>query len=354
MIVATLDSSEKSKSVADSVGDGVGDQEEIYAAIQAPPPSGGTVTLQEGAYDIRKAEDAPGGLIIDRSNITLAGQGPATRLILGADQNTNVIRIIGNDVGNITIRDLWVNQNRDQNPYDGAEFKGIPHGRFEFCGIKAFCAEPGGKCPEPSHDITVENCTVLDARRLGIMLHGRNMRVSNNRLGNAGPDSVELLDGPGFVTGNYIEITGESHVAVSSDVGNSIVMANNVVHVRDGGRLNMGFRTWAGSERHVIADNIIVVDPSARLRLAMDVRGFDTSISGNVVRGLDGEDRLPLWITGAGAAITGNHFKNVELVIDDKTDTGRPILIRNNILENAGITHKAGRIIGDDQFRATG
>ena len=71
MIVATQSSSEKSKVAADFVGDGVGDQEEIYAAIHALPSSGGTVTLMEGTYDIRKVKDKLGGLIIDRSNVTL-------------------------------------------------------------------------------------------------------------------------------------------------------------------------------------------------------------------------------------------------------------------------------------------
>ena len=40
------------------------------------------------------------------------------------------------------------------------------------------------------------------------MLEGPNMRVMNNRLGNANSDAVELLGGPGFVMGNYVEITG--------------------------------------------------------------------------------------------------------------------------------------------------
>ena len=75
MIVATQSSSEKSKAAADFVGDGVGDQEEIYAAIHALPASGGTVTLMEGTYDIRKVEGKLGGLIIDRSNVMIVGQG---------------------------------------------------------------------------------------------------------------------------------------------------------------------------------------------------------------------------------------------------------------------------------------
>ena len=345
MIVATQSSSEKSKSVADFVGDGVGDQEEIYKAIHALPSSGGTVTLMEGTYDIRKVEGKLGGVIIDRSNVTLMGQGTATRLILAPDQNTNVIRIIGNGVGNIVIRDLWVDQNRDQNPYDGAEFVNISHGRFEYNGIKAFCAEPGGSCPEPTHNITIENCTVLNAQRLGIMLDGPNMRVVNNHLGNAHSDAVELLEGPGFVMGNFVEITGRTHVAVGSDRGNSIIMANNVVHVREGGDLDIAFRSWADSERHVISSNIVMVDQGGKLGLAMDVRGFDTSVTGNVIRGRDEAERLPLWLTGAGMAVTGNHFQNVELIVNDQTGTNRPILIQGNIMENSGVSHEVGNLI---------
>ncbi|MXX13441.1 MAG: hypothetical protein F4Z86_08345 [Gemmatimonadetes bacterium] len=345
MIVATQSSSEKSKAAADFVGDGVGDQEEIYAAIHALPASGGTVTLMEGTYDIRKVEGKLGGVIIDRSNVTLIGQGAATRLILAPDQNTNVIRIIGNGVGNIVIRDLWVDQNRDQNPYNGAEFVNISHGRFEYNGIKAFCAEPGGSCPEPTHNITIENCTVLNAQRLGIMLDGPNMRVVNNRLGNAHSDAVELLEGPGFVMGNFVEITGRTHVAVGSDRGNSIIMANNVVHVREGGDLDIAFRSWADSERHVISNNIVMVDKGGKLGLAMDVRGFDTSITGNVIRGRGEAERLPLWLTGAGMAVTGNHFQNVELIVNDQTGTNRPILIQGNIMENSGVSHEVGNLI---------
>lgn len=345
MVVATRNSSPKSRDAADFVGDGRGDQEEIYAAIRALPPSGGTVVLMEGVYDIRKVEGTLGGLIIDRSNVTLAGQGAATRLILAPEQNTNVIRIIGNGVGNITIRDLRVDQNRDRNPYNGAEFRNISHGRFEFNGIKAFCAEPGGSCPKPTHNITIRNCTVLNAQRLGIMLQGPNMRVVDNRLGNANSDAVELLGGPGFVMGNFVEITGRTHVAVGSDAGDSVIMANNHVHVRDGGDLDIAFRSWAGSERHVISDNIVTVDEGGCLGLAMDVRGLNTSVSGNVISGPHPGKRLPLWLTGAGMAVTGNHFLNVDVIVNDQTGTDRPILVHGNVMEDSAVVHDAGNLV---------
>ena len=347
MIVATKDSSQQSRELADFVCDGRGDQEEIHRAIEALPIAGGTINLMEGTYDIRKVEGSLGGITIERSDVTLAGQGSATKLILAPDQGTNVIRIIGNGVGDITIRDLWVDQNRDQNLYDGAEYVNVSHGRFEYCGIKAFCARPGDTNPDECHNIRIENCTILNARRLGIMLQGRNLHVVNNRLGNAMSDSVELLGGPGFVTGNYVDITGRTHVAIGSDAGNSIIMANNIVHIRETGDLDIAFRSWANSERHVISNNVLAVDPGGQLSLAMDVRGFDTSLTGNVISGPEDEKRLPLWITGSGATITGNHFKNVNIIVNDETGTNRPIHLGGNMLENAIVTHKMGNIVAD-------
>jgi hypothetical protein len=345
LLVATGDSAEKSRAAANFLGTGEGDQTAINAAIRALPPAGGTVMLAEGTYDIRKVEGQLGGVIIGRSRVTLQGAGAATRLILAPGQNTNVIRIIGEGVGHIVIRDLWVDQNRDHNPADGAEFHGIPHGRFEYCGIKAYRTVPGGPAGTPCHDVTIENCTVLNARRLGIMLEGPGMRVLNNRLGNANSDAVELLLGPGFISGNHIEITGPTHVAVGSDYGNDIVMSRNVVHVKSGGELDIAFRTWADSERHVIAHNVIRVDEGGRLQQAMDVRGFATTLTGNLVAGPAGVARLPLLLTGAAVIATGNHFQNVEIVVDDRTGTGRPVLLRDNLMENSVVIHRQGNLL---------
>ena len=38
--------------------------------------------------------------------------------------------------------------------------------------LKRFVQSRVGSCPEPTHNITIENCTVLNAQRLGIMLDG--------------------------------------------------------------------------------------------------------------------------------------------------------------------------------------
>ena len=132
IVVATADSSAAARAAADFVGDGHSDQDEINAAVEALPLVGGTVTLMEGTYDIRKVPGQLGGVLIKRSNVTLAGQGSSTRLIQAPNQDTNVIRIIGSGVHHVTIRDLYVDANRDQNA-SGRGDPNVSHGRFEFC-----------------------------------------------------------------------------------------------------------------------------------------------------------------------------------------------------------------------------
>jgi len=346
--VATADSSEGSRAAADYVGDGLGDQEEINAAIAALPRPGGTVLLMEGTYDVRKVEGKLGGVLIERSNVVLAGQGSATRLVLAAGQNTNVIRIIGSGVGHITIRDLYVDANRDENT-EGTGDPNVSHGRFEFCGIKAYYQEPGGPGGVPNHDITIRNTHVLDAHRLGIMLEGPNMRVLDNVLGNAHSDSVEILTGPGEIRGNYVEITGRTHVAIGTDRADSIIMANNIVHVKKGGDLDIGFRSWADSQRHVIADNVLTVDPGGRCGKAIDVRGFGAAVTGNCLHTANADEPLRLTISAGNTLVSGNVLQNVVIEVDDQTGQDRPILIHGNIRENATVDHKRGNLVSGPQ-----
>lgn len=342
LVVAAHNAAEKSKAAADYVADGEGDQEEINAAIRALPEAGGTVQLTEGTFDIRRVEGALGGVLIERSHVTLAGQGAATKLIQAPAQETNVIRIIGMGVGHVTIRDLYVDANRDANPLgEGAE--NVSHARFEFCGIKAYRTFPGGPSGEDTHDITIRNCHVVNARRLGIMLEGANMNVVDNFLGNATSDVVEILTGPGEMRGNYAEITGRTHVAFGSDRGNHIIMSDNIIHVTEIGDIDIGFRTWSNSKHHTINGNVIRVEKGGKLGRAMDIRGTETSITGNTVHN-ENDAPLPLYITAGNAVVTGNVFENVTLVVDDETDAQKPILIKDNIMDESSMEHRRGNV----------
>lgn len=342
IVVAAHNAADASKAAADYVADGEGDQEEINAAIRALPEAGGTVQLTEGTFDIRRVEGALGGVLIERSDVTMAGLGASTKLIQAPEQETNVIRIIGMGVGHVTIRDLYVDANRDGNPLgEGAE--NVSHARFEFCGIKAYRTFPGGPSGEDTHDITIRNCHVVNARRLGIMLEGPNMNVVDNFLGNATSDVVEILTGPGEMRGNYAEITGRTHVAFGSDRGNHIIMSDNIIHVTPIGDIDIGFRSWSNSKHHAINGNVIRVEKGGKLGRAMDIRGTETAVTGNSVYNAN-EAPLPLYITAGNAVVTGNVFDNVTIVVDDQTDAQKPILIKDNIMENSTVEHRRGNV----------
>jgi hypothetical protein len=344
--------SAKSKSSSDLVADGKGDQEEINAAIRALPEAGGTVLLMEGTYDIRKVKGKLGGVIIDRSNVVLAGQGTGTRLVQAPGQDTNVIRIIGSGVGKITIRDLYIDANRERNS-SGVGDPNISHDRFEYCGIKAYYREPRSPVwsGEPNHDVTVRNIHVLNAHSLGIMLEGPNMMVVGNVFGNATSDCVEILTGPGQIRGNYVEVTGRTHVAIGSDRADSVIMADNIVHVRKGGHLDIAFRSWAGSSRHVISNNIVTIDPGGKCGIAADVRGGEAVVSGNCFHTANADERLRVNIGAGNTLVTGNVLQNVVIEVDDETAEQKPIIIADNVLENSSIDLKKGRVVTSTQTK---
>jgi hypothetical protein len=234
---------------------------------------------------------------------------------------------------------------RDQSG-EGKGDPNISHDRFEFCGIKAFRQAPRGpSAATDTHDITVRNCIVKDAQRLGIMLEGPNMRVLDNVLGNAGSDVVEILTGPGIIRGNLAEITGQTHVAIGSDRANSIIMADNIVRVKKGGQLDIGFRSWAGSKRHVIANNVLTVEEGGQCGLAMDVRGTESTITGNNLQALSSTNATRLRITAGNAVVTANVLENIVIEVDDQTGADKPILIQGNILENSKVANRKGNVI---------
>ena len=342
LTVAAKDAPQDTRDSADFCCAGIDDQLTIRQAILALPPSGGTVQLSAGNFEIRKVPQTLGGIVIDRSFVTLAGHGAATRLRLAAGQNTNVIRIIGSGVGHVTIRDLAIDANRTEND-QGMGDPNVSHDRFEFCGIKAFRQAPvGPAADEDCHDITIRNCHVKEAHRLGIMLEGSNMCVLDNVLGDAGSDVVEILTGPGIIRGNMIDIVGKTHVAIGTDRANDIIMAENVVRVRTGANLDIGFRSWAGSLRHSISGNVLTVDNRGACGLAMDLRGMQATVTGNVISAEHGSSRVK--IGGGQTTVTGNVFENVTIEIDDTTELNLPVLLGINSLRNSQLDLKRGAL----------
>jgi hypothetical protein len=176
------------------------------------------------------------------------------------------------------------------------------------------------------------------------MLEGPNMRVIDNLLGNAGSDSVEILTGPGVIRGNIVEITGQTHVAIGSDRANSMIMSDNIIRVRKGGRLDIGFRSWAGSRRHVISDNVLVVDEGGTCSLAMDIRGTESTITGNNVASLDAASPTRIRFTAGNAVFADNVVENTVIEVDDRTGLNLPIVLHSNIMSQSRVLHTNGNL----------
>ncbi len=177
------------------------------------------------------------------------------------------------------------------------------------------------------------------------MLEGINLQVLDNVLGNAGSDSVELLTGPGMIRGNYVEITEQTHVAIGSDRGNSIQMSDNTVHVRKGGKLDIGFRSWTDSQRHVINGNVLIVDLGGHCTLAMDLRGQMQSVIGNTVESLDPAQPTRIRIGGGNTTLSGNTLKNVVIEINDTYGDDKPIMLHGNVLDHTTVQQVKGNLV---------
>ncbi len=307
----------------DFVADGTDDQTEINLALAALPPSGGNVHLSEGSFSINGVAKTFGGILIQKSNVVLAGSGMGTKLTLtGGNRDTNVIRIIGNNLENITIRDMWIDANST---------KQISTNQFEVIGIKA----RSPNLDQPMRNIVVENTRIENCLELCIYLYGAGVFIRNNWIGDAGGDTVELLGGPGEIADNHFEISGASGRIISVDAGDNINLVNNTIDVRPGGSAYAAIRSWAGYSGINIQNNVI----TASGPMVYAVTSFSSSslISGNIIRPWDGAANPKLLISAGKTTLSDNHIENTDIVVDDSQAPG-DVVIRDNILDKVTIS----------------
>jgi len=208
IVVAASDSKDPTR--ADYKCDGVNDQEEINAAINALPSAGGKVVLLEGTYNIGSS------ITILKSNVTLEGSGPGTKLFLVNGANTHVIRV-GNgstSLNNIKISNLQIDGN-------GLNQTGLSYGIYFFGG-------PGYLIT----DSIVEKCWVKNTHDCGIRLEYCNKVIITKNIVQSAIHGIyaancsiitiaENITYSSFSTGIAVDFTGNSVVS-----GN-ICLSNN-------------------------------------------------------------------------------------------------------------------------------
>lgn len=260
---------------------GRNDQENINAAIRSLPETGGRVLLAGGDYDIRKTKSGNplGGVLIeDRQHITVEGVGDKTRLLLADNQGVNVIRGIGSGLSDITIKNLYIDANQENNNRHDYEIWTV-HGSYELNGIRI--SSRTSMTQNPVRGIHVDSCVVRDANCLGIMCTGDVVFVTNNTVSDCASDCIEVLGRNAIVSGNtvgaYAGFAG--HVGIGTDNCDNVLISDNTVECTDA-HLDVGIRTWPDTEHTLITGNTIVCDKGTITKL-MRLLGNTTYTVGN-------------------------------------------------------------------------
>lgn len=267
--------------------------------------------LAEGTYDIQAVLGTLGGIIVDRSNVILEGSGMSTKLLLADNQNTNVIRIIGDGLENITVSDLYINGNWENNSVLD----------FEGNGIRA-----DSTSSTPLNSITVERTFIEDSARLNVFLRAQNAKIINNQFGDSRSDSVEILTGPGIISGNHVNIDSETGYVFSTDQANDVTISNNTVHISNTGSVTEAvIRTWGGRYSHIITGNLIRAEGPVRQML--EVNGYINIITDNIF--LNYSTRTEALVNGA-SLIHDNIFHRTDIIVAPSANWSSSVA--NNLL----------------------
>jgi hypothetical protein len=240
MIVAAADSSDRHKLYADYVCDGTADDVEINEALsQVKAVGGGTVFLSAGSYTLADTIKIP-------SDITLAGEGTATRLTF--DTSVGDKTMITNDCNytfaqrhptgnkNIVVRDMYIDGDKDNRGSGEDSIWTVGFNTVENLTIENLTIENGWTVAirtEFCTYVTIANNRIHNSGDDGIGINEETYNCScyGNRIADAGkggksygaPNGIEVQDGSSDVTvsGNVIENCDTDGIQISTHTGKS-------------------------------------------------------------------------------------------------------------------------------------
>lgn len=218
VIVAAHNANETTKISADFVCTGIDDQETIQLAIDSIKDSGGVVSLSEGVFNVNATQGpnwsghTTAAAIRLYSNITLQGQGRATVIRLGDQQDTSIrsTSVITNATFNetgIVVKNITVDANKQgqdraniANPQDweAINFKGVT--RSVIKGCLCFNALGDGIDLDDSSDNLIAENICLDNDGAGIHISFNSPRniIRNNITSGNGialeRSGIDILD----------------------------------------------------------------------------------------------------------------------------------------------------------------
>lgn len=245
-IVVAASDSLKNRS-ANYVCDGVNDEVEIQAAIDALPAGGGRVQLLDGTFY------CPASIVLD-DGVELIGCGYSTVIFVPNNTDTDYPVIAATSKNNIAIRDLRLDGNRANQTGDWPDNSGIKFDTVTYS--------------------QVTNCWIVDFDGRGIHLDG-----SNN---------ISIL-------GNIIRNTGRPGVHCDATVNDSVFGGNQVFGCQCGICLTT-------SDRCSVVNNLCADNDYRGIRFA--TCDFIT-VAGNVCSGNDRQG-IELFNTSRWCVVDGN------------------------------------------------
>ena len=285
LVVAASDSLHQG--YADYVCDGVDDQVEIQAAIEALPSGGGKVVLLDGEYTLNEntSNALNAAINIGRSNVTLEGSGWGTILKLKDGITApSILQSYSPAGSNIIIRNLQIDGNKANTTDPGVHTHGCG---FHSSGLT---------------DFIIENLYVHDIWYRGLSFYsGERGIIRNNNIVDVYNNCVNLDHSTSYVTvtGNYLSATGSSAgIEVDASTGHINVrniITNNIVSGYFGIR-----GTSIGVQECVIANNNIYDSTHG-----ISFEGKNSIISHN---NINHTDNTPLKLGGYTNRAIGNIF----------------------------------------------
>ena len=194
----------------DYLCDGTADQEEINAAINALPSTGGEVILLDGTYNISAKID------VSKSNVTLRGSGQATKLVRAFDGD-EILYLAG---GYCTIEDI--NIDGKSGTYTSTDNRGIYFltGNNLLKGLIVRNNAGYGICAAANYNKVI-GCTV-SASRTGIRVDGDNCIVSGNIVHENTQYGIDVNGNHNVVDGNVSRLNASANFYMYSSTYNTV------------------------------------------------------------------------------------------------------------------------------------
>ncbi len=235
IVVAASNSTLASRDQADFVADGVNDQVEIQAAIDALPVGGGKVLLTEGIFHTS-------AVITVNPGTNLSGSGPGT--IIRVKDNTNLTGWLQTAVINLSSNTILRNVTVDANMMG----QGLAHRALTFCVKTIF----------QSSNILIEGNHLLNGYTLLQLDRSSNIRIIGNHFSWTAPYHTILGDAIGPYRSSHLIIMSNTIIQPPT-IGQGIDLQDSFSNKVIGNSITGGLVgiDVHGADMSITRDNII-------------------------------------------------------------------------------------------------